>query len=112
MMELLEDSGQLCIVCIEGVQWHMTTGEYLAMRRLPFHFWPHHLKRINPAPHSCARCINRPFDFQDTNRRTCTPVPPCPNWGWTKSAPYYENIFCEFGEWPEEKKIVRTEANK
>jgi len=99
-MKLLEDSGRLALVEIDSIVWHMASEEYHAMRDKPFHFWPHNLKRINPQPHSCSRCIHRPFQFQDTKRRTCIPtIPPCPSWGCTRAAPYYDNSDCPAGEW-------------
>ena len=98
-MKFIEDTGRLAIVEIDGVYWYMTSEELHKMAFWAFRSWPHNLKRINPQPHSCARCIHRPFQFQDTKNRTCIPkIPPCPGWSWSKAAPYY-NIICEAGEW-------------
>ena len=100
-VQLVGGYGTLVAVQIYGVRWGMSYGEYYKMCHIPFHYWPHNLKKICPSPHSCARCIHRPFNFQDTKKRTCDPVPPCPNWGWSNAAPYYENKLCEAGEWSE-----------
>ena len=46
-LTLLEDSGRLALVEIDGTVWYLSSEEYWAMVRKPFHFWPHNLKRIN-----------------------------------------------------------------
>jgi len=68
-MRLIEDSGRIAIVEIDVIRWHMSSEEYYKMAHWSFHMWPHNLKRLNPQPHSCARCIHRPFQFQDTKKR-------------------------------------------
>ena len=99
-MKLIENTGHIAIVEIDGTKWHMGSEEYYIMNNWTFHMWPHNLKRINPMPHSCARCIHRPFQFQDTKKRMCIPPKaPCRQWGWTKAMPYYDNPDCPEGEW-------------
>lgn len=44
-----------------------------------FHHLPYEQKRLNPQPHSCARCLNRPIDFCTSNDRVNT-IP----WTWKK----------------------------
>lgn len=93
-----------------------------------FHHLPYEQKRLNPQPHSCARCLNRPIDFCTSNDRVNT-VPwtwkkgvaqteiisacmddnkeredslkdfnPCPMGGWSRAYPFYTNE-CESGKW-------------
>ncbi|HUX55904.1 MAG TPA: hypothetical protein VMV77_02945 [Bacteroidales bacterium] len=87
-MKLIEDTGWIAIVEIDGTAWHMASEEYRAMKNKPFHMWPHNLKRINPQPHSCARCIHKPIDFCHDDRRTNTTSP----WTWKKGISTKEMI--------------------
>lgn len=69
-MKLIEDSGRLALVEIDGTDWHMSSEEYEIMLMRQFHCWPYNLKQINPQPRSCARCLNRPIDFCKSKERT------------------------------------------
>ena len=85
-----------------------------------FHHLPYKQKQHNPQPHSCARCLNRPVDFCNsnvrvntarwtlkkgvTNQEMCDAIMaddheleeslkeynPCPIDGWSRAAPFYE----------------------
>lgn len=133
-MKLIEDSGRLARVEIDGTVWYMSSEEYRTMARKPFHFWPYRLKKLNPQPRSCARCLNRPIDFCSSNKRPINEPQwmykpgvtqiqiydafmkdcltgtqdnedklkifrKCPNWSWSRAAPFYNNSECKAGEW-------------
>lgn len=108
-MKLIEDSGKIALVEIDGTTWHMGSEEYRVMKDKPFHFWPYNLKRLNPQPRSCARCWNRPLDFSHTKERRAPPpnlnewnVPimrSCPGGSWSKASPFYNNLGCVRGRW-------------
>lgn len=106
MMKLMEDSGQVAFVLIDGVEWTLSSKEYRTMLYQSLHRWPFHLKRLNPGEHSCARCIHRPIDFMHSTARTNTNTHNgvCRCGMWSRSAPFYDNFICEYGEWPEEIK--------
>lgn len=71
-MRLIEDSGRVALVDIDGREWCLASREYRTMITKRFHFWPYHLKEINPQPQSCARCILRPINFRKSKERTVT----------------------------------------
>ena len=66
---LIEDNGRTVRARIDGIIWHLGKEEFLKMINWKFSSWPSELKQINPADHSCARCINRPIDFCHTDKR-------------------------------------------
>lgn len=108
-MNLIEDSGRIAVVEIDGYEWHMSSEEYHIMQRRQFHFWPYDLKRLNPQLHSCARCANRPLDFCHTKERKAPPpnvdvwnIPhdrACHCFSWSRAAPFYDVSDCERGRW-------------
>ena len=99
-MILIEDTGRIARVNIDGTEWYMSSEEYHIMKRRSFHFWPYNLKRLNPEPHSCARCLNRPIDFCTSDKRMIMhSLQKCPIWSWSQAAPFYDNSDCEAGEW-------------
>lgn len=106
-MRLIEDSGKVALVEINGLEWCLSSQEYRTMITKHFHFWPHHLKEINPQEHSCARCHYRPIDFSYDTQRTAPPREQgqtphrCKSWSWSRSAPFYNNFECKVGRWNE-----------
>ena len=102
-MKLIENTGWVALVEIDGVEWSVTTEEYKIMCNRRFYYWPYELKTINPMPHSCQRCKNRPVDFRLSNKRTfLPPLAPCRSWGWTKTAPFFDNPDCDQGKWDDD----------
>ena len=101
-MKLIRDSGPggIAHVEIDGVEWFMGSEEYNIMKNRRFFYWPYELKKINPMPHSCQRCKNRPVDFRTSNQRMFMPtVLPCRMHEWTRSAPFFDNPDCLEGDW-------------
>ena len=104
-MNLIEDSGKVAHVEINGREWCISSQEYRIMTTKSFHFWPYNLKEINPQEHSCASCHYRPIDFSYDSQRTAPDREPgqpphrCKTGAWSRAAPFYNNLVCKGGRW-------------
>jgi len=89
----------------DGIEYFLTNQEIKTITTKAFHLWPYELKRLLPQYRSCAMCIKRPIDFRYDERRIAPAreqgLPPhrCPNWSWSRAAPFYRNDLCGKGCW-------------